>query len=1021
VTPNTLVVVASERQVERLGRRGERAITRERLRGHLFEVAARDRLVASPIATRLVLADVLARAVPREPLLLSSAREGGEAWGRTVDAIDASIAAIRRAATSDEALARVAQAERGAVGARARLLRDLLRALDAALDARGLVDPRAVGVRLARAIAAAPSARIREAVGGSAVVARFVYGWDGDDAAWWRALDEALGEDGGSARVELPTFDADARLDAQRQSNPLDVVTDDVARALDAPPTTSAIAAVLGDLRLEGPLPPHAMSRISLCEASDADGQARAVMHAIREAMASGAAVDAMAVGAGALGDAALSAIRLAFEAARAPLEVVGGDVRAGSRMVAFAIRALGVGERGLARLEVASVLRSSYVDARSLGTSPGALLDLARALERTPTASASDARTALAETARASSEDAAIAAARAELALRVADVLLLAARPAGRGAHAASARRLFGALGLQVAANGAAERLLSSDRDGTLGASPEMRAVARDARGWAALDAGLRELERTARQLDIDGSTIPPLAFRHELAFAVGASSDLGAAPAAAAAVVIATLEELAGEELDLLVVIDANEGVLPSGGDTEESLAESIAPALRRIEPARAPASYATRSARSLAALAAAASGARRVVFVRRARDEEGAAVAPSPVFAWLERGGVPAVAWRASPLDGLATSAREAELRRAAWEDAGDAARRARIERARESRFEWTTAPRDPVLGDLDLVSDLDPRLLKALDTETGGGERPLAVTSLERFASCPFQGFATQVLRARKTRPLREVPDARESGTLLHRALAAAFRETAAAWRERPRDAARIRKEALAACDGVLREESVASSLRRLAVARIREAVVATLEWSLADEAWDFAYAERAFGEPRGRDGGWPPLVLVDGDTRLALGGSIDRVDAGHGRSAVRAIDYKLSRSAAERAMRGLGETAFQVALYAHAAADALGATERAGAYLAAGRPDAVGPKLKKDYESRWGALHAGGASLTPLETQAVAVVRRVRLGAIAPRPFDESTCANCDSSGACRKPRFAVARDDDGAA
>jgi hypothetical protein len=429
VTSNALLVVASERQVERLGRGGRRAITRERLRGHLFEVAARERLLASPIATRLVLSDVLARAVTREPLLLSSAREGGEAWGRTVDAVDASIGAIRRAAVSDEALARAARGETGVVGARARLLRDLIRALDAALDTRGLVDPRAVGVRLARAIASAPPSRIREAVGGSAVVARFVHDWDGDDAAWWRALDEALGKEGGSARVELPTFNADERIDAQRKSSPLDVVTDDVARALDAPPTTTTIAAVLGDLRLEGPLPAHALSRISLCEASDADGQARAVMHAVREAIASGSAVDAIAIGAGVLGDAALSAIRLAFEAARVPIEIVGGDGRAGSRMVAFAIRALGVGERGLARLEVASVLRSSYVDARSLGASPGALLDLARALERTPTASASDARTALAETARASSEDATIAAARAELALRVAEVLLLAAR----------------------------------------------------------------------------------------------------------------------------------------------------------------------------------------------------------------------------------------------------------------------------------------------------------------------------------------------------------------------------------------------------------------------------------------------------------------------------------------------------------------------------------------------------------------------------------------------------------------
>jgi hypothetical protein len=87
VTTSALLVVASERQVERLGRGGGRAITRERLRAHLFEVACRDRLLASPITTRLALADVLVRAAPREPILLSSAREGGEAWGRTVDAI----------------------------------------------------------------------------------------------------------------------------------------------------------------------------------------------------------------------------------------------------------------------------------------------------------------------------------------------------------------------------------------------------------------------------------------------------------------------------------------------------------------------------------------------------------------------------------------------------------------------------------------------------------------------------------------------------------------------------------------------------------------------------------------------------------------------------------------------------------------------------------------------------------------------------------------------------------------------
>jgi hypothetical protein len=295
------------------------------------------------------------------------------------------------------------------------------------------------------------------------------------------------------------------------------------------------------------------------------------------------------------------------------------------------------------------------------------------------------------------------------------------------------------------------------------------------------------------------------------------------------------------------------------------------------------------------------------------------------------------------------------------------------------------------------------------------ETGGGERALAVTSLERFATCAFQGFAQHVLRARRERSLREIPDARESGTLMHRALAMAFKATADLWRQRPRDATRIRAIALEECDGVLRAEAVASPLRKLALARVRDAVAATIEWSLADETWDFVRAEQTFGD--GRRASWPALVLDDGATRLAVRGSIDRVDEGHGRAAVRAIDYKSSKRAAESGMRGLGDTAFQVALYAHVAADALHAAERVGVYVAAPRPDSVGAKLKKDFDAKWTALDERGR-VTPLEARALDVVRRVRLGAIAPRPADESACTTCDSSGACRKPRFAIAREDD---
>ena len=59
----------------------------------------------------------------------------------------------------------------------------------------------------------------------------------------------------------------------------------------------------------------------------------------------------------------------------------------------------------------------------------------------------------------------------------------------------------------------------------------------------------------------------------------------------------------------------------------------------------------------------------------------------------------------------------------------------------------------------------------------------------------------------------------------------------------------------------------------------------------------------------------------------------------------------------------------------------------------------------------------GRVHALDEEIT-IEARAIDVVRRVRLGGIAPRPGDESACARCDSRGACRKPRFAIAREDD---
>jgi RecB family exonuclease len=1013
--------------VERWARADRRVETRDGLRARLFDALVRDHALATPFEARLALAEAIPEIGPREALSEAFARQRGDAWERTLDAVDDALGVLRRAGTSAESLARVGREAQGGVASRARMLLAALRAVDERLEARGLVDPRSMGVLLAERFAAHPPARVAMVVGAAEVTALFVLDWEGGDAAWWRALDRALVRaGGGGARAELPSFEE--RLDAARDRGPLDVVTEDVARALDTAPRGVGIAAPLGDLRLFGPVPPASKARLEIRTATDAEAQARAVLGAVRRAIVGGCGPEDVAITGGELDEEAVAALRRAFEEEKIPLFDARGAPPTRAGIADFVLNALAAAERGPGRLDVAALARSSYVDPLRIDASPQALIDVARALERTPTASGEGARAALEATVRASvalgargrlsaDEAARLGDARTKVALRLFDLLLPLGERGTRADLARRTRRFLDAIGGSPTAR-ARVAALASDQGGAA-ARTELVAFARDARAYGALEYALAEHEAAAARLGVSDRVVAPRSFRHELAWSMRANAETPEA-ARAGAVRIAELEDLAAEKLALLVVIDANDGALPSHSSGDPIVHEGLAAPLRAIDPVRAPASPAARAARQLTSLALAASRAEAIVLTRRSRDAEGAVCAPSPLVAWLERDAVPSSTWRASPLDGPAVTAHEAALRRTsgAGGDARDVDRRARVERARESRFERIEPPPDPVLGDLDHLPELPPVLASALAADTGGADRPLAVTSLERFATCPFQGYAGQVLQARRERPVRELPDRRETGTLLHRALAAAFVATTPLWPERPRRAELIRERADAATAAVLQGESVASPLRRLALARVRDAVRAVVTWSLANEDWDFALAEQPFGDPHGS---WPPLVLGQGDARLSLRGSIDRLDRGHERAAVRAIDYKTSPRAAEASMRAFGETAFQVGLYARAAADALGTPSRGGLYLGATRPDDVGAKVRKDFDAAWAALHAAAPDgATPIERRALQIVANVRRGSLAPRPVDDAACTTCDASGGCRKPRFAIARDDDGA-
>jgi RecB family exonuclease len=298
------------------------------------------------------------------------------------------------------------------------------------------------------------------------------------------------------------------------------------------------------------------------------------------------------------------------------------------------------------------------------------------------------------------------------------------------------------------------------------------------------------------------------------------------------------------------------------------------------------------------------------------------------------------------------------------------------------------------------------------------ETGGAERSLAVTGLERFAKCAFMGYAHVVLAARETDLKEELPDAREEGTLVHEALAAAFLATRELWSRRPRAADEILAQGTRAAEAILERWQGHAPLRAIVRLRVGDAVRAVLGVAIADETWDFALAEQTFGA---RDAStWNALYLADRDVHLSLRGSIDRVDRAHDGAALRVVDYKRSKTTVRDAGSSLGGTALQVPLYACIASRELGLPATGSYVPTQARDVAIDAKPSARASQRMDELVArpAGTSLTEIERRALSLAATARAGLLAPIPAHESECRYCAVSGGCRKPRFAMAPVDD---
>ena len=1016
----TLFVVPGERHVERLARGDKRGETRASVRERLSAALMPEVRFADECETRLTMAIALEDARARakqldlfgapagmvDPLLATLRGRGGASWVRAVAAIDDAVGSLRARGVTADVLDRVVSEARGGggkkrtgvAGARARTLAAAMRALDETLAKRGGRDSRLRGALLAAAIRGADPEELAGIIGTRFLRARWILDWEPSELAWWRALDERLIVLNGEARIMLPSFDQ--KLSASRERDPLELLADVIARHLDAAPETETIKAVLGDLASVPP-EPELVQTARVVRAASARTQARIVAQLVGDALAGGRAVERIAIAYPSRDEKTLLPLRRALEAEGIVFHDARGAPPSTVPVVAAALHALEAAE-SLDRAAVARLLRSGYLDApRMLGDAALSFRDaerilerLARGLETRATRTGADPAERLLRTAATAPED-------EPHAQRVVEVLVRGRTATTREERVRAARVLFDELGLGTRAGRGALATFSRDEAPRGVDRAERLAVARDVRAWERTTAALELYETTVA----DGTTpVDAEVFRLELAELLDRATPQPGA-GRAGAVRIVRLGEVAGERLELLIVLDANDGVLPR--DTapitlvSESLEAGIVRASRDERAARTPGEL---GARDLAALAMAAADAEECVLVTTAEDTTDAPAQPARVALAVLRAR-PDEPFELRPIHAL----EDAVLRTSV-----EVARRVARERTREGFFLDPARPLSDVVGAL----APSPALIAVITHETGPTlERALAVTSIERFAQCAFKGFAHVVLSAREGEEQNELPDAREEGNLGHAALAAAFVAVGELWTVRPRAAEEIERIGLVAAVAALAASEGHAPLRAIVRLRIRESVRALLKRATEDEDWDFHAAEQMFGR---KGASWPAYGIEANGDAIWLRGSIDRVDRAHGRASARVVDYKRSKSTVRASSGTLGETALQIPVYAAVAARHL-EMPATGTYLPM-QPRDLAQETRANGKAEERVLELakrpGRGLLAPIETRVLDLARSVRAGNLAPLPAKESECTYCSVSGGCRKPRFAMAPDED---
>jgi ATP-dependent helicase/DNAse subunit B len=269
---------------------------------------------------------------------------------------------------------------------------------------------------------------------------------------------------------------------------------------------------------------------------------------------------------------------------------------------------------------------------------------------------------------------------------------------------------------------------------------------------------------------------------------------------------------------------------------------------------------------------------------------------------------------------------------------------------------------------------------------------GPETVWSASRLEKYQTCAFMFYTDAVLRLEPRPDPAEGLDARQFGSLYHRIFEEVYRrplplEDEAALRAVVARVAGPILDAAPEKEG-FRETPWWSQTRVEIVDNVVQSIV-TLEGESGD--YRFFMAEAAFGL-RGN----PPLVIGEGDDRLAVRGFIDRVDR-DSEGNIRVIDYKSGGKSDYTAATFAEGKKLQLPLYALAAQEALGLGRVTdGFYWHFKQAESSSFKLRGDVD----------------ETIATAVgyareaVARIREGEFTPRPPDGGCPPHCAAAAFC---------------